>query len=459
MRVSVASSIFLAASLAATGANAGGAFGEGQRGRVLEESVLVVWSGGRERLFVSAAVAGVSPPASYVFPVPTGARVDDATSSADVAKGFERLSAGRAPGPLGPSSPRTPRLPTSDATCREGELPCPPPSWLTARPASSRTFVQMPVVSGEPLRAPWVALSIDDAPHPIVPYAEPPDPRRDDSEPPAVDEAHPPRVSVWAELGIETKSGAWEKKMDATADGLTPALAQCFRPALEKTKRLGGDVHVQLRVGAAGDVSIDGSRASSAALRPVLRCFELAAGKAAWPSPGGRAAPFEIHATLRPPAAEPRVMRAYILSTIEGQPHLGTPEDPRIPTDTRVLVAREPDFGELEAAFTAPVLASLGITRGPRWRLLVLESIAEGRPVADDIVLRAVASLPPPKAGETPIPVLSRQDQPDAKPTRRKPRLWHRRPVRAAAGVLAVLALAWLAVWLESRREITSPSE
>ena len=86
--------------------------------------------------------------------------------------------------------------------------------------------------------------------------------------------------------------------MDATADGLTTALAACFRPALEKSKKLSGDVHVQLRVGSAGDVSIDGSRASGAALRGVLRCFELAAGKAAWPS-AGRGAPFEIHGVRR----------------------------------------------------------------------------------------------------------------------------------------------------------------
>ena len=50
---------------------------------------------------------------------------------------------------------------------------------------------------------------------PLVQFAEPEVPRRDEGVVP-VDEAHPPRVKLWLELGTETKSGAWERRMDET---------------------------------------------------------------------------------------------------------------------------------------------------------------------------------------------------------------------------------------------------
>lgn len=431
---------------------AGGAIGERARGRMIEESVLVVWNAGREHLFFAGTADGVDPPASYVVPVPIGARA--AAGDGGAAAAFARLSEGRAPPPLGASEPRAPRaIGAGGGKCEDGELPCPPGAWLAGRPHAMAAFVQTPFVSGSPLRAPWVHVELDDLPAPFAPFSEPPDSARASSDPPPVDETHPPRVGIWVELGTETKTGAWERAMDETANRLGGPLGDCYAPALVKRRRLEGDVHAQGRVDVRGRASIDGSRASSPALTPALRCLELAIEKASWPLPTGpRAVPFEVHATLRPPSARARVLRIYLLTSAEVAPHVGSAADPRVPEDTRTLVAREPDASELREAFPDATRAALGIDLGVRWRLLVLETTSEVRPSADDLHFRVVAPLPPQKPGEAPLPILTREDRPEAFGGHARRRFFKRRGVRIVVGLFALAFLAGAVVWSERRR-------
>ena len=446
-------------SLVTMTAAAGGAVGEKARGRVIEESVLVVWASGHEHLFVAATADGIEAPASYVVPVPTSARA--AAQDAGIVDAFARLCEGRAPPPLGSSAPRAPRLISpGGGRCDEGELPCPPAAWMTSRAPAAAAFVQVPFVPGNPMRAPWTHLELDDAPAPFVPFSEPADVARTDAESPPVDETHPPRVGILIELGTETKTGAWEREMDETANRLGGALGDCYAPALAKRRTLEGDVHAQMRVDPQGRASIDGSRASTKALTPALRCFELALEKTSWPkAPGPRAVPFEVHATLRPPTRRARVLRVYLLTTAEVAPHVGSAADPRVPADTRTLVAREPEPSELRAAIPDATRAALGIDLAQRWRLLVLESTGEARSTTEDLYFRVVAALPPPKPGEAPMPILTREDRPESSGHRAHARWWKHRRVRLAFGASALALLAFAIVWSERRRAPAAGAE
>ena len=422
----------------------------GDRTRVVEETALVVWDGGVEHLFFAASADTRAEDASLVVGLPAGATLAEHVSGIEVA--FAKL--GREGSRLLAPSDGKAELVTDAAGLASfcAARPCTAPvrAWSSESLGRDGRLLVLGLAPREGRPTTRYAHVRMSTAQPLVPFGEPELARRDESVVP-VDDAHPPRVKLWLELGTETKSGAWERRMDETLASTTPALVTCYAAAAEKSPRLAGDLHVQLRLPVAGPITAEGERASSKALSAVAMCFERALEKAAWPAPPGmRAAPLEVHALVRPPTASPRVLRAMVLASHDVEPRLGPRGEAAVP-DGRVVESFEPTPRALRDAFDEPTLRALGVDLSRRYRLVVIESSSDARPIADDIVFRTIAPLPPAKPGETALPIVERGDAPTvaAPPARR--RGWGRRGVRWVAA-LGLAALVGAAVYVGTRK-------
>lgn len=457
----------LASCTLAAKAHAAGVLGAGGKARVLHETALVVWDSASrtEHLLLSTRVSQPEQQrAAYVFTVPDEASllpVDDAMIAA-----FSRLSPDVQP--LSFASALTPQRASDaeqlDTCCAQFGCSQAGRAWAEGvlRGIKHVMFLPLPAPPEGAVSAlsGYVHLQFATA-YPMIPFSEPVDLGAPELDPPAPSKDHPPRVRTWLELGGETRSGKWEKQMDAQGALLTEPLAACFSDALLKAPRLTGDVHVLASVAPDGALEVVEDRASSRGLVSTSSCFSSLAAKQRWPRSGlQHRVQIQLHAVVAPPAAVPRVWRAFVLASQDVEPHLGRHDDPRVPPDTRLLHSFEPSAEQLAAALPEPARAALGIDVSRRWRFVVLESGADPHPPSDEVILRPLAPLPPPKPGETPLPILSLGDRPFAPPPIKPTPLWKRRRVRIGAALTATLALVALVMYGQRRsKEIISKSD
>lgn len=398
---------------------AGGLVGEAAEGRVTQERALVVWDhvSGVEHLFLEATARGVQGAAAYLFQAPAGASTAPALPG--VIEGFSALAPGPdAPDPGGPGAALLAAAEGGlEALCKAQKLLCSgaPLVWADLALKTGHEVILLPTgPARQGVARTGLAHLRFVSPHPVVPFAEPADPAGAEPEPPAPGPEHPPRVRVWVELGNETPSGKWERQMDAAGEAQGEALAACYTRALDRNRKLAGDVHVQVRIGGDDVASDEGERADRPSLSPVSRCFAAALAKAKWPkNPFQKPIRFEVHASLRPPAAVPRSMLVLVLSSLDAEPKLGDPDDPHEIPGHELVRSFEPSPEQLREAFSSPTRGALGLDPSRRWRLIVFRSSAEVHSARQDIWLRPLAPPPPPRPGETPLPVVDRGDQPD----------------------------------------------
>ncbi|MCU0657244.1 MAG: hypothetical protein MUF64_18885 [Polyangiaceae bacterium] len=428
---------------------AAGLVGEGPGRRVERETFLVVWDhvSRVQHLVAAAQVSGLQGPGALLLPLPLDAQIDQPLAGVDQALGslLQGLDPVRpSPGDAPALAPRPEGL---AALCKTWKLTCQAEALQWADERFSRQDLAL-----LPLSAPSSAYAHlrFEASRPFVPFSEPPEDRVE-GDPPPPDEAHPPRVQIFVELFNESPSGRWERALDAAAEGQRGALVGCYSKALEQRRRLAGSLQVQLRMNPEGQVTVEDEQARSKGLEPVAGCFAGALAKAPWPrSPFKKPILFEVHATLRPPAATARKTQVVVLSTQDVEPRLGHAEDPRVVPELRSIASLEPEPEALRRAFPEELRRALGLDLTRRWRLVAFETGADPHDLREDIELRPLV-LAQAAPGSTPMPVVARGDRPEARPTLR-PRWWQRSGVRR--GALALLGaglLGWL-LWSELRR-------
>lgn len=317
-------------------------------------------------------------------------------------------------------------------------------------PSGSRAAVVLPFAApleGGAVTTPWAHVQ-QTTPHPVLPFSDAPGEASRETATAVVDEDHPPRIEVWAELGTESKTGAWERSLDTAIHTLDAPVSACYAKLLAKSPRLAGDVHAEVRLPRQGDgkPEVNGSRASTRALDPVMKCLSEAIVSAELPRLPERAAPLQIHATLRPPVALPRSYRAVVLSSEDAEARLGEPESAKLPPEMALVVSLEVPPSALRQAFDDDTRRELGLDLGERWRLLVLESPAEHHGTEREIAFRTLP-YPTPAPGEAPLPVLALGDRPTARQSAAVS--WYKRPkvhrfllaLVVAAGVASVVVL------------------
>ncbi|MCC6648265.1 MAG: hypothetical protein IT374_22175 [Polyangiaceae bacterium] len=403
---------------------------------------------GEQHLFVGArARAPGAGPIALVASVPRGARLADPLPGAPAAI----LSlASDAKVPALPASPLTARVERDLSTaCAELAVTCAPQalSWASAARDRESLVVRLSG-DGDARVGAWAHLVVPTS-TPFAPFAAPALEETDRRELVAPDDGHPPRVKLWLELGVETRAGAWERAMDRALAETEPRLARCYREVADKLPKLSGDLHVQLRLPPGGaPATAEGERASHKALGKVARCYARELERVEWPASSSlRPVPLEVHALVKPPIARLRAAWFVVLASTDVEPRLGDDLGGAVP-DARVVVSREPEARELES-LPADVRAALSLAPARRYRLVVVETRADARPARDDVRFRALASPPPPRAGEPDWPIVAPGDRPSRAPVAR-PR-W--RPSRRArillglgAGLAVCLGVAWLAL-------------
>lgn len=416
------------------------------------EVAIVVHDAARaeEHLWLAVRAQSTRPsPLALVARVPRGARVADAIPGAPEA--LLSLAADAKLPAMGGAPPEARAGDDAAALCKELRVTCAPQAlaWAGAERASDALVVKL-VGEGSTPQGAWVHVVLPSV-TPFAPFAAPELDDADRGDLVAPDDAHPPRVKLWLELGTETRSGAWERAMDRALAETEPRLARCWREAAEKQPQLAGDLHVQLRLPPGGAAATaEGERASKKALGKVARCYARELERVTWPAASGlRAVPLEVHALVKPPVARTRAAWFVVLATTDVEPRLGDDLGGAVP-DARVVVSREPEPREL-AALPAGVLSALALSPSKRYRLVVVETRADGRPTRDDVRFRPLAAPPPPKPGEADWPVVAPGDRSVVAAPARGQR-WHpSRRTKLALGLGAGLALALAIAWLASR--------
>jgi hypothetical protein len=449
----------LLALLAPRPALAGAAEGGGTP-QIVEETSIVVWDHRTqvEHLLVAARVDLLKGQGLYAHGLPADAVDATGATTEGIVKALASLSADAlplpfvAPGAGGGALRLLPAGAALAASCAEIGLRCGP---------STLSFARRHALGVLPISAPDEGGSATTsyqhtrfpAPRPIIPFAEPAAPPERD-EPPPPSEEHPPHVSVWVELGNETRSGQWERQIDQVASAQSKLIGECYGKALEKSRRLTGDVHIQMRIAADGAASDEGERASSPLLEAAARCAAGKLAKATWPgNPFKRPVRFEVHAQLMPPRALRRVARALVLCTTDAVPRLGSSDGAHPVPELKEIRSEEPDPEALRRAFDEPLRRELGLDLQQRWRLVVFETALSPHGENDEIEMLALAPLPPLKPGEAPLPIVARGDRPTQATTTPPPRWWQRRRLRLGGLALVVLvAVILLVLWNDRRR-------
>lgn len=434
-------------------AAAGGAATREGRSRVAGEEALVVWNHrlGVQHTFLSARLRSRSEGAYLAaFVVPEGG---SAPVGADVVKGaVDHLTELDSLARLTPGETVKPSIvPQNElaGACKNLGFPC--EKAVSGWPEGARVAVVLPfpaATDGAVVRTPWAHVR-HETPHPVLPFSDPPGETPGDTAPQAVDDDHPPRVDLWVELGVESKTGIWEKTLDTAVHQLEKPVGACYAKVLAKLPRLTGNVHVQARLPFEGKLSVEGTRASSPSLEGVAKCLETELLAAELPRLTGKNAPIEVHATLKPPIALPRTYRAVVLTSRDAEARLGEPESERLPPDTKLLASFEAAPLALRRAFDDDTRRTLGLDLAERWRVLVLESSAERHGDSREIAFRTLA-FPTPQPGEAPLPVVARGDRPISSGGQ-APK-WYRRTRTRRLGLLLALAAGIAAtVWLDGR--------
>jgi hypothetical protein len=320
-------------------------------------------------------------------------------------------------------------------------------------PSGARSAVVLPFAApleGGAVTTPWAHLEQATS-HPVLPFSDAPGEATRASAPAIVDEDHPPRVEVWAELGTESKTGGWERSLDTAIHSLDASVSACYAKLLAKSSRLAGDVHAEVRLPKAGEgkPEINGTRASGPALDPVAKCLSEAIRAAELPRLPDRAAPLQIHATLRPPVALPRSFRAVVLSSEDAEARLGEPESAQLPPEMALVASFEVPSAALRQSFDDETRRTVGLDLAERWRLLVLESPAEHHGTEREIAFRTLP-YPTPAPGEAPLPVIALGDRPVAREAARV-RWYKRLAVRRFSLAFLVAAGVVLVVLLDER--------
>ena len=432
---------------------AGGAATREGRSRIAGEEALVVWNHRAkvQHTFLSARLRSRSEGAYLAaFVVPEGGA---GPADAEVVKGVvDRLTE------LDPLARLTPGegakstvvLPGDlSGACRNLGFGC--DRAVSGWPEGTRTTVVLPfpaAADGGVITTPWAHVRQETA-HPVLPFSDPPGEAPSDTTPQAVDDDHPPRVDLWVELGVESKTGIWEKTLDTAVHQLEKPVAACYAKVLAKLPRLTGNVHAQARLPFEGKLTVEGTRASTPSLETVVKCLETELLSADLPRLTGKNAPIEVHATLKPPIALPRIYRAVVLTSVDAEARLGEPESERLPPDTKLLASFEATPLALRRAFDDDTRRALGLDLAERWRVLVLESSAERHGDAREIAFRTLA-FPTPQPGEAPLPVVARGDRPLSHGS--TPPKWFRRARYQRLGLALGLAggIA-ITVWLDAR--------
>ncbi len=406
---------------------------------------------GEEHLFVGARARSIRAGSLGVIArLPRGARVaDEVPGATDALLGL--AAEAKLPSLSGPSP--TARIGDAASACKELGVTCSTAAltWSAAR--RDRDALVLRLTGDEGARAGAWAHVIVPTPTPFIPFAAPEldDVDRGELVPP--DDAHPPRIKLWVELGVETRTGAWERAADRALAETEPRLARCWRDVADKQPRLAGDLHVQLRLPAgATQATAEGERANGKALGRVARCYARELERVTWPKgPGLRAAPLEVHALIKPPVARARAAWFVVLATTDVEPRLGDDLGGAVP-DARVVVSREPEARELEA-WPREVRAALGVSPSRRYRLVVVETRADGRPVDDDVRFRPLAAPAPAASGQPDWPIVLPGDRASrASPT--KPARWRpSRRTKLLGSLGAGLGFALLVAWLTARSE------
>jgi hypothetical protein len=431
---------------------AGGAEGGGAP-RVVEETSLVVWDQrtGVEHLLVAARVDQLKGRGLYVYGLPPDAVEVTGPGSEALVKAFAFLSPEAPPLPFAAGSGRRVEGPSFAATCPDLlGAPCGPAALNFARGRAVGVLgITAPDEGGSATSTYHHTRFV--TPAPILPFAEPAAPS-DHDEPPAPSEDHPPRVNVWVELGNETKAGQWERQIDQAAAAQAAVIGECYAKVLEKSRRLAGDVHVQMRIAKDGAVSDEEERASSAPLESTARCAAGKLAKASWPgNPFGRPVRFEVHAQLLPPRALRRVSRVLVLSSTDAVPRLGSSDRPRPVPELKEIRSEEPDPSLIWSHLDEPSRKELGLDPHQRWRLLVFETTMDPHGENDDLALLTLAPLPPTRPGDPPVPIITRGDRPTVAAPPHAPRWWHRRRVHLGIIGLFVLLIVVIVIWNDRR--------
>lgn len=403
---------------------------------------------GEAHMFVGTRVASAkTAPVGFVGRVPKGARIAEPVPLAESAMAaLAGSDVPRLTGPFGEAKV------TGDlaATCRDLGVVCGPGvvSWSTRDRLLETLLVRLG--GNADVREASGLHVVMTTPTPFAPFAEPEVAEGSAGDLVAPDDAHPPRMKVWLELGTETRTGAWERAMDRALADTEPKLARCYLQEAEKKPKLAGDVHVQLRLPPGGAATAEGERASTKVLAKIARCYARELERATWPAvPGLRAVPVEVHAMLKPPVARTRDAWMVVLATGDVEPRLGRDFGGAI-AEARVVVSREPEAREL-SAIDAGVRAALSIDPSKRYRLVVVETKAEARPENDDAYFRVLAPLTPAKPGEPDWPIVAPGDRAVVPPMPVKKRWQPTRREKLAGGLAIGLAFALLVVWLSSR--------
>ena len=429
-------------------ARGGGAASREGRSRIAAEEVLVVWNHRTkiQHTFVSARVRSRSEGA-YLAAFP--AVVTPAGAIAGVPFNLAELT---------PSARLTPEASTGvtvasptelAGACKNLGFAC--DKAVAGWPDGERFVLVVPFPAapdGGIVRTPWGHVQ-HDTPHPVLPFSDPPGEGPTDTSPTAVDDDHPPRIDLWAEIGVESKTGAWERGLDVAVNAVGTPLAACYAKVLAKLPRLSGDVHVQIRLPAEGKLTTESSRASSRSLEPVMRCLSEELAKADLPRLPGRTAPLEVHATLRPPVALPRAFRAVVLTSQDAEARLGPPESEKVLPDTKLVASFEASPAALRRAFEGEARAALGLDLGERWRVLVLESTAEKHGAEREVSFRTL-DFPALAPGEAPLPIVAAGDRPVVR-SWAKPK-WYRRRAPQRLALAFALALGVGLTLLVDRR-------
>lgn len=433
-------------------ASAGGLAGDGPQRRIEQETFLAVWDhqNHTEHLLVAARATGLKSVGAHLVALPMEAMLDRPLD------GIHEAITSLLPAvtPVVPQPGDAPALAPRPGgvteLCKTWKLTCHAEllSWSGERfPRQEIALVPLSSPSPEgPVTSSYAHFRFD-AGLPFIPFAEPDENVAEPEPPPGPD--HPPRVQPFLELYNESPAGRWERQMDNALEGQRDALIGCYSKALEQRKKLSGSVQVQMSLSANNLAEEEEERADSKPLEPVARCFATALSKAAWPkNPFKKSIHFVAHATLRPPAATPRKMLAIVLSSQDAEPRLGHADEPRVVPELKAIASLEPEPEALRRAFPEATRQALGLDLSRRWRLIAFETGVDPHGARDDIELRLL-SLPAPRPGETPMPVVARGDRPDHAPASALPRWWKRRRFKLAGLLSLVFGLIALVVWRE----------